>query len=71
MGTAWRNGSRARSAVSGRSSAGSGSTSRNRRPKAPLNARFAALPRICAADSESLDPDDVGDIADEGAGHRG
>jgi hypothetical protein len=21
--------------------------------------------------SESLDPDDVGDIADEGAGHRG
>ena len=32
-------------------------------------------PRECADDdwgrSESLDPDNVGDIADEGAGHRG
>ena len=29
------------------------------------------LPTITGVDSESLDPDDVGDIADEGAGHRG
>ena len=40
--------------------------------------RQAAIPsrqRECLDDewgrSESLDPDDVGDIADEGAGHRG
>jgi 2-methylisocitrate lyase-like PEP mutase family enzyme len=45
-------------------------------PYAEVNGLFAADPRAgrtqdeCGR-SESLDPDDVGDIADEGVGHRG
>jgi len=33
--------------------------------------RLSALLNDQWGHSESLDPDDVGDIADEGAGHRG
>jgi 2-methylisocitrate lyase-like PEP mutase family enzyme len=46
-------------------------------PYAEINGLFAAdLPRHNAVDaecgrSESFDPDNLGDIADEGAGHRG
>ena len=45
-------------------------------PYAEINAVFSGSPRHEAVDdecgrSESLDPDNVGDIADEGAGHRG
>jgi 2-methylisocitrate lyase-like PEP mutase family enzyme len=45
-------------------------------PYAEINGLFAADPRERYIDdqcgrSESLDPDDVGDIADEGVGHRG
>jgi len=45
-------------------------------PYAEINGLFAADPRGRSTEdqcgrSESFDPDDVGDIADEGAGHRG
>ena len=33
--------------------------------------RLLELSTMSGVDSESLDPDNVGDIADEGAGHRG
>src|SRR5262245_20432031 len=42
---------------------GEGSNQRETRRAAPLNDEWGH--------SESLDPDNVGDIADEGAGHRG
>jgi len=57
-------------------SAGSFAGLANLVPYTEINGLFEVRRRSPAADdqcgrSESLDPDDVGDIADEGAGHRG
>jgi hypothetical protein len=40
-------------------------------PEGPAERAIRGTPEDLCGRSESLDPDNVGDIADEGAGHRG
>jgi hypothetical protein len=59
-------------AVSGRTSAGDYSMKPSRGLRVHSSAGFAFIdPSTTSGRSESIDPDDVGDIADEGLGHRG